>query len=111
MPGRDRTGPLGEGPATGGGFGYCVGTPVTQAYGFGGGFGRGWGRGAAWVGRGMGRGWRNRFYATGSPAWAASPVAPTPAPEQEVDSLKAQAEALKGQLEAIQKRIDEIAAK
>jgi ubiquinone biosynthesis protein UbiJ len=53
----------------------------------------------------MGHGWRNRFYATGIPGWAAY------TPEQEAADLKAQADWLKGQLEAIQKRLEELASK
>lgn len=48
MPGGDRTGPLGQGPRTGGGFGYC-----NENQGIGRGFRRGFARG---LGRGFGRG-------------------------------------------------------
>jgi hypothetical protein len=61
MPGFDGTGPLGEGPVTGGGFGYCGarrrprnalrGRPIYRRFGAGGGFGFGRGRG---VSRGFG---------------------------------------------------------
>jgi len=101
MPGGDRTGPLGAGPRTGRGLGYCSGynrpgfaNPVPE--------GRGW---LGFGYRGMGHGWRNRFYATGIPGWAAY------TPEQEAADLKAQADWLKGQLEAIQKRLEELASK
>lgn len=96
MPGRDRTGPMGAGPRTGRGMGYCGSATPNPGAGFGGGFGFGRGRG------GMGRGWRNRFFATGAPGWV------PPTPEQEVADLKAQAELMKGQLDAIQKRIEEL---
>jgi hypothetical protein len=61
MPGGDRTGPMGGGPLTGGGFGFCAPSPGrgVSRYGIGGrqgGFGRG-------------RGWRNRFWATGRTGW------------------------------------------
>jgi len=51
MPNRDKTGPSGQGPATGRGFGPCG-----RGLGFGRGFGFGCGRG---FGRGLGRyfGW------------------------------------------------------
>lgn len=98
MPGGDRTGPTGAGPRTGRGMGYCSGYNwagyANAAPGFRGGFG--FGRG------GGGRGWRNRFYATGVPGWAA------PTPEQESADLKAQADYLKTQLDAIQKRLDDL---
>ena len=51
MPGRDGTGPLGEGPMTGGGFGYCTPAgsetqlPVYGRLGRGRGLGLGRGRG------------------------------------------------------------------
>lgn len=45
MPGRDRTGPMGQGPLTGGSFGFCAG-PGYRAHGMGfRGRGRGLGRG------------------------------------------------------------------
>ena len=97
MPGGDRTGPLGAGPRTGRGMGYCddYNQPgfASPAPGFRSGFGFG------------GRGWRHRFYATGVPGWV------TPTLEQETANLKAQADLLKGQLDAIQKRIEEIEPK
>jgi len=101
MPGRDRTGPLGAGPRTGRGMGYCG---VYDRPGFANltASSRGWfgfGRG------GGGRGWRHRFYATGIPGWVSS------TPGQEIDDLKAQADLLKAQLDAIQKRIEEITSK
>lgn len=42
MPNRDQTGPLGQGPATGRGFGPC-GKGLSRGFGFG--CGRGFGRG------------------------------------------------------------------
>lgn len=95
MPGGDRTGPMGAGPRTGRGMGYCNGY---QQPGFGG-FGYGFGRG------GGGRGWRNRFYATGVPGWVAR------TPDQEMADLKAQADFLKSQLDAIEKRIKDSESK
>ena len=56
MPGFDRTGPVGAGPATGRGLGYCGNGTAVGAYGFGrgrAGFGRGYGAG---FGRGFGYG-------------------------------------------------------
>ena len=101
MPGGDRTGPMGAGPRTGRGMGYCSGydrpgfaNPVPR-FRIGYGFGRG----------GAGRGWRHRFYATGFPR-------PAPlTPEQETADLKARADWLKEQLDAIQKRIEELSSK
>ncbi|MBW2029797.1 MAG: DUF5320 domain-containing protein [Deltaproteobacteria bacterium] len=78
MPAFDGTGPLGRGPMTGWGRGYCVtAEPMYSPYpgwppgyfipgygrGFGRGFGRGWGRGRGfcrWIG--WGPGFRRRFW-------------------------------------------------
>lgn len=102
MPGGDRTGPMGMGPMTGRGAGYCAGFS---------------GRG-----RRGGRGWRNRFYATGLPGWAraglglagaamAAGAASAMTREQELDSLKQQADQAAGVLENIRRRIDELQGK
>lgn len=123
MPGGDRTGPMGRGPMTGRGAGFCAGYGVPGYMGFAGrggrgglGFGRGMGRGSM----GRGRGWRNRFWATGLPGWArfdAYPWGPwggvpydmgAPVPEQEVDMLKQQAEMFEKSLGDIRRRIDEL---
>jgi len=65
MPGGDRTGPLGLGPRTGRGVGFCSGsnTPgyMSSRLGFGRGFGRGRGLGRGYWGRGRGF-WRRDFY-------------------------------------------------
>jgi len=101
MSGGDRTGPLGAGPRSGRGRGFCNGydqpgfANLSQGYRGWFGFGRG----------GAGRGWRHRYFATGVPGWAGT------ATEQETAELKAQADWLKAQLDAIQKRIDEITSK
>ncbi len=65
MPGGDRKGPMGEGPMTGRGLGFCAGndTPgsvgeVNQGRGMGRGMGRGLGRRFR---HGQSRGWGFRF--------------------------------------------------
>jgi hypothetical protein len=97
MPAGDRTGPLGAGPMTGLGAGYCAGyaAPGFASWGSGRGLGRGFGGG--------GRGWRHMFYATGLPGWMRTSAAPMP--EQELTMLKARAEDLKNQLDAINQRL------
>ena len=123
MPGGNQTGPMGMGPRTGRGAGYCsgYGTPgfanPSSGRGFVAGMGRGrgvWGRGSG----GGGRGWRNLFHATGQPGWMRSggyaPPAGYPAPYQQADpdmekrALKSQAEALKAELNFIEKRLAEV---
>lgn len=122
MPFGNGTGPMGMGPMTGRGMGYCAGFP-TPGYmnpGFGGGwFGFGRGRG------GGGRGRRNCYYATGLPGWARAGYGmpayggygmpaygmyppPQPNPEEESAMLKDQAEFLKQQLDDIQNRINDL---
>jgi len=101
MPRGNGTGPMGAGPGTGRGMGYCGGYNlsgfVNPVPGFRSSFS--FGRG------GMGRGWRHRFYATGIPGWV------PPSPEQETVDLKAQADLLKAHLDTIQNRIEEIKSK
>ena len=118
MPGGDGTGPAGLGSMTGRGAGYCAGY---EAPGFTS------ARGLWYGGRGGGHwGRRNWFYATGLTGWQrpaygypgapygmpyATPFAPTPTREQELNVLKGQAEDLKDALDGIKKRIEEIETK
>jgi hypothetical protein len=114
MPFGDRTGPLGLGPRTGRGMGYCSGYlapgSMNPLLGRGGlGFGRRMGGGFF----GRGRGWRNCFWATGLPGWERSgygypPYGPGFMPKEEVDILRDQAEFLKQQLDDIQERISKL---
>ena len=111
MPHGDRTGPMGRGSRTGRVDGSC------NRYDMPGHRNRGviyrvGGRRNTSTGGGK----RNRhwYYATGLPGWARfdyappgwyGPYAAPPIPEQEAESLKAQAEWLKEQLDAINQRI------
>ncbi len=114
MPGLNGTGPMGAGPMTGGGRGFC--NPVnsgyrTQTFGNGAGLGRGFGRGFGFgrgygygngmgMARGFGRGFgwnRAQFY----------PMYPENA-DEELNILKAQAEAAQNSLNAINRRINEL---
>ena len=108
MPGGDRTGPLGEGPRTGRGFGYCTGNEQpgyasSPPYGW-------WGRGFRGRGAGFGgRGRRNRFYDTGRYRWERGAYAEPIATEaQDIESLKSQAQELQAALQKIQNRLDEL---
>ena len=108
MPGFDRSGPMGAGPMTGGGRGFCnpATTPGPRAFfgGYAGGsrFRSGLGRGRGWR-RGLGRGYR--FY---------PPVAGFDDPADtagELAALRNEADYLKGSLDAVVRRIDELEKK
>lgn len=116
MPGGDRTGPMGMGPMTGRGAGYCAG------YGAAGFVNRMFGGAFFGRGRGGGRGWRNMFYATGLPGWARVGVGVAGAAlaagafrfmtrEQELDVLQQEADQAAGVLESIRQRISELEGK
>ena len=114
MPGFDGKGPMGQGPFTGGGRGYCAvnlnegGAGIPPGRSFGGG--------------GLGR--RRCFYATGIPGWAraqgrgvygfpagrmfARETAFSSPQGEDLPELKRQAEYLKGEFDALQSRIREL---
>ena len=111
MPRGDRTGPMGMGPMTGRGAGFCAGYSAPGYMNPVGGRGY-WGRG-----RGGGRGWRHWYHATGLSGWArapmgipARPFAPTMTAEQELDGLKKQAEYFQGALDQLNQRIQQLEA-
>ena len=109
MPYGDRTGPMGQGPMTGRGAGYCAGYGMPgNANPIGGGFGRG--RGGGW-GRG-GFGFRHAFRGAGFPwphAWWGVPgPGAVPTKEDEMAVLKNQADALKKTLAEVEKRLGEL---
>jgi hypothetical protein len=107
MPRGDGTGPMGMGPMTGRGAGYCGGR---DAAGF---VSRG-GR----AGRGGGYGRRNMFHATGLTGWqrtamsASAPSATTAAPTTEAERqlLETQVRAIQSQLDEVKKRLAEFEA-
>lgn len=119
MPWGDRTGPMGLGPMTGRGAGFCAGFPVPGfANPWVGGFGRG-------RGRGRGFGFRRGYYPFGSPGYGYSPFAspysgsppysgPPPyygepqSAQDEAQFLKDQADLLQKDLEEINRRIQEL---
>jgi hypothetical protein len=104
MPGGDRTGPVGMGPMTGRGAGFCAGSSIpgyTSPVG-----GRGfWGRG-----RGGGRGRCNWFHATGLPFWArvAQGFFGAPSAEQQREALRQQSQRLQESLDAVNRRLEDL---
>ena len=101
MPGFDRSGPMGAGPRTGGGFGYCgrnADTAAIRGFGAGGGFRRGR-RNASNYGGMRGRRFRPRnqdFYPANYPQMGS---------EQERDVLMDHIANLKVDLTAMEDRI------
>jgi len=100
MPRGDGTGPMGMGPMTGRGAGFCAGFAAPGYMNAGIGYGMGFGRG---------RGFRRMFHFTGMPGWARSgnPVyggeyAPA---VDEKEFLGNQAEFLENQLQQVKKRL------
>lgn len=108
MPGGDRTGPWGEGPRTGGGFGDCPpGAGQSRSWVSGRGWAPRWG-GSRGRGRGWGRGYgpgpfwgRGRFW-----GWGARTAAPEPTQEQELADLETEASWLEEGLDAVRARIE-----
>ncbi len=124
MPGGDRTGPLGWGPMTGRGAGYCAGYPVPGYlnpvpargwFGVGrGGFPRGGGRGRAFGG-GRGWWWRSGFY--GYPPYAPEyppypmaypPAYQKPTAEEEKEMLQEELRNLEEEIGEIRSRLTEL---
>lgn len=97
MPGGDRTGPVGMGPMTGRGVGYCAGYRVPgyanpmpgRGWGRGAGFGCGWGRGAGWR-------WADPY---------ANAYGPGSSTQDEAEALKTQARAMQEEIDAVNARI------
>ncbi len=117
MPRGDGSGPMGMGPMTGRGAGYCAGfgmpgfanAPGGRGYGMGYGWGRGFGRG-----RGFGWGYPGGYNAGPmTPPAAAGPWA-NPwgvreiSREEELSYLQGQASSLKEDLDAIMGRVKEL---
>ena len=117
MPYGDRTGPLGAGPMTGRGMGFCAGFNRPGYMNPGGGIGFRMGFGGGFGGRG--RGWRNMYYGAGNPGWARGgrffypeydplPFEADYSEEDELKILKNQYKALEKNLSEMKKRIAEL---
>ena len=116
MPGRNGMGPMGRGPRTGRGLGWCgggVAVDETQEWP---GFGPGWRGGRGGRGGGGGR-FRHGYRATGVPGWQRAGTdwpgrvgwfAPAGSREQELATLRRQAADLAGALQELTARIDEL---
>ena len=89
MPGLDGTGPMGNGPMTGGRRGQCVSAGDVAPAGRGMGYGRGMGHGRS--GRG-GRGYRNQYYATGLTGWQRAKMDAAAVPQTPPDDRMTQLE-------------------
>jgi len=84
MPGFDGTGPMGVGPMTGGGRGFCA-VPMRDWRGS---------RGGRFFGRGRGRGWRHGWMRFNQPR------------EEDLETLKAYAGDIKQELANIEECIE-----
>lgn len=110
MPGGDRTGPLGQGPMTGRGAGYCAGADAPgfmnagMGRGMGRGFGPGRGRGftGAW-GQGRGRGRRRRAFWSEGPGYY--PAA------DEAQTARDEIAELRQRIELLDQRLSELSGK
>jgi hypothetical protein len=97
MPGKDGTGPLGQGSMTGGGFGYCRSEVIGRQYGVR-------GRGGIGRGCGFGRGFRNRSCYPDQNLSAVN----NPNPNEEKQFLKIELNNLEEEISSIKTRISEI---
>ena len=99
MPRGDGTGPMGVGPMSGRGMGFCAGFQApgyaNPAYGYR-------------CGGGRGRGFRNRFFATGQPFGQRFGAYVPYEPADQKSFLQNQATALENELKQIRDRLSKI---
>jgi len=108
MPFGNGTGPLGQGPMTGRGLGYCAGY---SRQGYNNPTGRFFGRGMAWHRGWWGRGWTGRW-----PGWSYNRSYPyslpypfqAPTAKEEKEILAEDLKVLKAEMGAIEKRLKEL---
>ncbi|MBW2091488.1 MAG: DUF5320 domain-containing protein, partial [Deltaproteobacteria bacterium] len=104
----DGTGPMGQGPMTGGGFGYCVGSWPYRGSVLGRGVGRGgrpWGGGRGFA---YGGGRRRAAYYRSPYFGGYYPPASYRPEGSESEFLKAQAEDLRAELNAVEQRLADL---
>jgi hypothetical protein len=115
MPGFDGTGPRGQGPRTGGGFGFCApgsrpapeGYPTGVVYGVGrGGIPWGGGRGRAFGGGR--RAWGRGGFAYAVPQYRAAAPYSAPDPADEKSFLENELAYLEQQMAAVKNRLAEL---
>jgi hypothetical protein len=96
MPGFNGTGPMGAGPMTGGGRGFCSpwGIGAAQRYGF-----------PRWTG------YAYPYHGPGLLFPGAGPFAPRMSREQETAFLKSEAESLREHLKELEARIEQLTTK
>ena len=108
MPRGNGRGPMGSGPMTGRGAGFCGGYGAPGYMNFG---GMGVRCGRSGFGGG-GHGWRNRYYETGLTGWMRSEqyggTCVNTDQEQVKQTLKARVEALQAELDIMRKRLDSL---
>jgi hypothetical protein len=111
MPGFNGTGPMGMGPRTGGGRGFCA-PGAGAGFGYGAGMSRGAGQGGIPWGNGRGRAWgggRGRgWYGTYVPYQGAAPFFAPQDPRFEAEFLRNQSAAMEQELQRMRARIDEL---
>lgn len=102
MPRGDRTGPVGMGPMSGRGAGFCAGSAMPGAWNLGNAYGVVRGRGCGGPGFGRMRGFK------GSPGWANfdHPVYMGSPAEDQKDFLHSRAEFLEKELQKVKKRLE-----
>jgi len=101
MPYGDGTGPLGQGPMTGRGAGFCSGYQRPGYTNVG--FGRG--------GLGRGRGWRNWYRATGFTGWQRDRMAYSLSAKEEKEITQEELGLLKEQVKVLEDRLKDLKGK
>ncbi len=102
MPGGDRTGPMGEGPMTGRGAGYCTGNELPgRAYSAPRGY-------AGYAGRGRGMGRRGGFRFSTVPVMDTYASEGVPVGNERIANLEARIKSLEQQKEDLKREVEDI---